>query len=76
MKAINKVVGAGASDNTRQNKERLVHEHDFVPITLDGPMSVVRCISCDAYYCRLCGKLLKENNYHNNNNCILYRYKI
>ena len=35
-------------------EKALIHEHDFRVIT--GIENVTRCLTCNVYFCRLCGK--------------------
>jgi hypothetical protein len=46
------------ASKTIQVKDNLVHEHDFVPTTIKKGDCLVRCETCDAYFCNMCGKLL------------------
>jgi hypothetical protein len=38
-------------------KGMVEHEHDFVKETNRDP---IHCITCNAYYCQLCGKALEH----------------
>lgn len=46
------------ASKTIQAKDSLVHEHDFVPTTIKKGDCLVRCVTCDANFCNICGKLL------------------
>jgi hypothetical protein len=44
------------SNNSIKPRSILIHEHDFVQVT----GRVTHCITCDSYYCSLCGNLLES----------------
>jgi hypothetical protein len=46
------------ASNSVQVKDNLIHEHDFVRITIKKGDCLVRCVTCDSYFCNICGKLL------------------
>jgi hypothetical protein len=39
------------------DENKLVHEHNFVPVTAANAKSLVRCLTCGASYCEICGKV-------------------
>jgi hypothetical protein len=43
--------------------EALIHEHDFVQITPKKGKNV-ECLTCGAYFCEVCGKLLDVGHIH------------
>lgn len=46
------------ASKTIQAKDNLVHEHDYVPTTIKKGDCLVLCVTCDAYFCNICDKLL------------------
>ena len=56
---IAKNEGVDMNDTTVQYENKLFHEHDFIKIGKETNSSLVRCITCDRYYCDLCGKALE-----------------
>lgn len=44
------------------SNEALIHEHDFVQITPKNRKSFVRCVTCSANFCEVCGKVLDDGH--------------
>ena len=44
--------------------EELIHEHDFAQITPKTRKSFVRCLTCGANFCEVCGKVLDDVHIH------------
>jgi hypothetical protein len=40
----------------------LMHEHDFVQITPKNRKPFVRCVTCGANFCEVCGKVLDDGH--------------
>ncbi|MDQ6862902.1 MAG: hypothetical protein M3044_03675 [Thermoproteota archaeon] len=38
-------------------ENKLIHEHNFVPVTVANAKHLVRCLTCGASYCEICGKV-------------------
>jgi hypothetical protein len=60
-----------------QDKNRLIHEHDFITVTTKEANNsfLVHCTTCDADYCGLCGKALHKPlsmRYRSNSLCLCY----
>ena len=44
--------------------EKLVHEHDFIPMKIaDRRNCYVHCLTCDSYFCLSCGKTLNIHDF-------------
>jgi transcription initiation factor IIE alpha subunit len=44
---------------TKLTSNIISHEHDFVSTHLDNSKySFLNCLTCDAYFCSLCGRML------------------
>jgi hypothetical protein len=39
------------------DENKLIHEHNFVPVTVVNAKRLVRCLTCGASYCEICGKV-------------------
>lgn len=39
------------------DENKLIHEHNFVPVTVANAKRLVRCLTCGASYCEICGKV-------------------
>lgn len=61
-KIENKVKPVTANITKVSNRMLLAHEHDFVSATTTAKGTnrslFFRCITCNAYYCHMCGKVL------------------
>jgi hypothetical protein len=46
----------------RNQDDEAFHEHDFISIAVKQLNShlIIRCITCDKYYCETCGKALTD----------------
>lgn len=46
--------------DTFLEENKLIHEHDFVTIRLDGDTNcyLIQCMTCSQYFCQTCGKAL------------------
>lgn len=42
------------------DENKLIHEHNFVPVTAANAKRLVRCLTCGASYCEISGKV-QEN---------------
>jgi hypothetical protein len=67
MKAIRSVnhkmghVDFHVSNSVIRCRNELIHEHDFIPVAVNGSNTpVIRCTTCGTYYCELCGKALAD----------------
>ena len=45
-----------------ENKDKLIHEHNFVQLGAKQANHVILCITCKSYFCRICGRSLNGNN--------------
>jgi hypothetical protein len=50
------------SKSNRDYEKTLIHEHDFVSVVVQK--GIIRCLSCDAYFCEICGKKLDGQLIH------------
>jgi hypothetical protein len=39
------------------DENKLIHEHNFVPVTAANAKRLVRCLTCGASYCEISGKV-------------------
>ena len=39
------------------DENKLIHEHNLVPVTVANAKRLVRCLTCSASYCETCGKV-------------------
>ena len=39
------------------DENKLIHEHNLVPVTVANAKRLVRCLTCGASYCEICGKV-------------------
>ena len=45
-------------------RKEQIHEHDYVHIIVHRENRIVRCLSCDTYFCEICGKILDSPLVH------------
>ena len=47
----------------KRSQDEALHEHDFVPVDvkeLNGHHLIIKCVTCNKYYCHLCGIALTD----------------
>ena len=46
------------SNSVLRSQNELIHEHDFIQISVKGSSTLLRCVTCGTYFCVTCGKAL------------------
>jgi hypothetical protein len=59
---INRMIIASTQSYKRFRRSVMSHEHDFILSSVgNSPTNCfVRCLTCDTYFCQVCGKVLLD----------------